>query len=323
VIVIVGPTAAGKTELAIGLARALPGGGECVSADSMQVYRGMDLGTAKPTAEQRAAVPHHLLDLLDPAEEGFSVDVWLRLAEAVIAEVRGRGRWPIVVGGTNLYVKALLDGLLDGPGPDPALRARLAGEDPAALRARLERVDPAGAARIHPNDRKRTIRALEVHELTGRPLSARQVQWDRGAVRPDACLIGLEYPVEAINGRINARVRSMVAAGLVQEVRSLRLGRQAAEALGYRQILDHLAGRTTLDEAVEQIKIRTRRYAKQQRTWLRRFRAYPRATWIAAAELDTQQLVNTAVTAIMDDSADADNPSEGGGRGRGLSERLS
>jgi tRNA dimethylallyltransferase len=300
IVLILGPTAGGKTELAIALAGRLPGGGECICADSMQVYRGMDIGTAKPTAGQRAQVPHHLLDLLDPGEDGFSVDTWLGLAQGAIAEVRARARYPIVVGGTNLYVQALLEGLQEGPAPDPQLRTELEAGDPVALRRRLEAIDPEAARRIHPNDRKRTIRAVEVYELTGRRISAMQRQWHRGEPRRDVRIIGLDYSVEAINTRINARVRAMIADGLVEEVRGLGNGpgRQAAEALGYRQVLDHLAGRLSLEEAVEQIKIRTRRFARQQRTWLRRFRIHPQATWLAADGLSTQELVEKSLAAI-------------------------
>jgi tRNA dimethylallyltransferase len=305
IVLILGPTAGGKTDLAVDVACRLPGdpgGGECICADSMQVYRGMDIGTAKPTARQRAAVPHHLLDLLDPGEEGFSVDTWLDLARRAIAEVRRRGRYPIVVGGTNLYVQALLEGLQDGPAPDAGLRRELEATDPAALRRRLEAIDPAAARRIHPNDRKRTIRAVEVYELTGRRISDMQRQWHRGTPRRDVRIIGLDYSVEAINRRINARVREMIQAGLVDEVRRLVRGggpgRQAAEALGYRQVLDHLAGRMSLDEAAEQIKIRTRRLARQQRTWLRRFRVHPQAHWIPADALSRQELAEKSLAVI-------------------------
>jgi tRNA dimethylallyltransferase len=302
IILILGPTAGGKTELAIGLARALPEGGECIGADSMQIYRGMDIGTAKPTAEQRALVAHHLLDVADPSDERFSVDGWLELAEEAIAAIRARGRWPIVVGGTNLYVQALLAGLFDGPEPDEALRRSLQKTDAQALRRRLLEVDPPAAERIHPNDRKRTIRAIEVHELTGRRLSDLQQQWETGRIRADVRIIGLDWPVEAINRRINLRVKAMMEGGLVEEVRRLwqagGLGRQAREALGYKQIIDHLEGRLTIEEAAEQIKIRTRRFAKQQRTWLRRFRSYPGSRWLDAADLLSQELVNKVLEAI-------------------------
>jgi tRNA dimethylallyltransferase len=302
IILILGPTAGGKTRLAIDLARALPGGGECISADSMQVYRGMDIGTAKPTAREQAEVPHHLLDIVDPSDETFSVDTWLELAEEAIAAIRGRGRYPIVVGGTNLYVQALLAGLLEGPEPDVPLRRSLQALDTAALRQRLLEVDPAAAERIHPNDRKRTIRAIEVHARTGRPLSDLQRQWQSGHIRADVRILGLEWPVEAVNRRINARVKAMIETGLVEEARGLweagLLGRQAREALGYKQIIDQLEGRLTLDEATEQIKIRTRRFAKQQRTWLRRFRRHGGSTWLDASQLTAQDLVIKALEAI-------------------------
>lgn len=301
-LIIVGPTAGGKTALSIALANALPGTGagegECLCADSMQVYRGMDIGTAKPTAAERAQAPHHLLDLVDPSEDGFTVDRWLDLADATIADIRGRGRFPIVVGGTNLYIKALLEGMMDGPEPDASLRAELERTPLEDLRAELERIDPEAASRIHPNDRKRTQRAVEVFRLSGQPLSAQQQQWDRGAVREDARIIGLDYPVDLINRRINARVKAMIEAGLVEEVRALHeanaLGRQAREALGYKQLIDHFEGRSTLEEAIEQIKIRTRRYAKQQRTWLRRFRGirgWPKSIWLEADALSTAEQV--------------------------------
>jgi tRNA dimethylallyltransferase len=303
IILVLGPTAGGKTELAIELAQRLPGGGECVCADSMQVYRGMDIGTAKPTAAQRESVPHHLLDVADPDGEDFSVDRWLALAEQVVREIRERRRWPIVVGGTNLYVQALLKGLCEGPGPDRQLRRDLEELDEPALRSWLERVDPEAATRIHPNDRRRAIRAIEVHERTGQPLSRMQSQWEQPEVRPDAVLIGLEYSPAAINRRINARVTRMVREGLAEETAALhgsgRLGSRARQALGYRQILDHLARGEPLDEAVEAIKIATRRFAKQQRTWLRRFSASPRSAWLAADEAQPQVLVEQALEAII------------------------
>jgi tRNA dimethylallyltransferase len=304
IIVIVGPTAGGKTELSLALARRLPGGGECIAADSMQVYRGMDIGTAKPTATERAAAPHHLLDVADPGTDGFSVDRWLELAEAAIADVRRRGRWPVVVGGTNLYIQALLKGLDGGPPPDPDLRERLQAEDGATLRRRLEAVDPAAAARIHPNDRKRTIRALEVFEATGHPISSQQSRWLAAGIRPDAVVVGLEHPVDAINRRINGRVRAMIEQGLVEETRALlahdRLGPQAREALGYKQVIDHLEGRLSREEAVEQIKIRTRRFAKQQRTWLRRFRHLPGAIWLEIdPDAEPQDHVEKALMGVM------------------------
>ncbi len=302
VILILGPTAGGKTSLAIDLAQRLPGGGECLSADSMQVYRGMDIGTAKPTPEEQAAAPHHLIDIADPKEDGFTVDTWLQLANQAIEDIRGRGAWPLVVGGTNLYVQALLEGLFDGPEPDPELRGRLQALAPVALRAKLLEVDPKAAERIHLNDIKRTIRAIEVFELTGAPLSEMQQQWHQQHHREDVMIIGLQYQPETINPRINARVKAMIDAGFVNEVATLRqrgaLGRQASEALGYRQILEALEGNGDLDEAIEQIKIKTRRFAKHQRTWLRRFQRHPCAHWIAADELHPQIIAKQALEAI-------------------------
>ena len=316
IILILGPTAGGKTRLAIDLARALPApgtpgtpgsGGECIIADSMQVYRGMDIGTAKPTAQERAEVPHHLLDISEPSDDTFSVDRWLELADSAIAQIRGRGRWPIIVGGTNLYVQAFLGGMMQGPEPDLELRSRLNQLEPSELRQHLERIDSIAAQRIHPNDRKRTIRAIEVFEKTGTPLSQMQTQWENPE-KPDdtwqsTLILGLEFPVEVINRRINARVKCMIDAGFVDEVRQLHaaklLGRNAREALGYKQIIEFLDGRCSLEDAIEQIKIRTRRYAKQQRTWLRRFRTRPNSAWIQAAELAPQQLADKALAAIL------------------------
>ncbi|GIK18780.1 MAG: tRNA dimethylallyltransferase [Phycisphaerales bacterium] len=301
--VIVGPTASGKSALAVEVALALEGRGmargEVVSADAFQVYRCMDVGTAKPTPAERRGVVHHLIDIVEPDDpEPFTLHRWLALANSRIDELRSRGITPIVVGGTHLYIKALLDGLFEGPGEDAALRAELRAMDPAARRRELERVDPAAAARIHPNDERRSIRALEVFRLTGRPITEHQSQWDR-APRPDALLVGVEWPTEALNRRINARVKAMMQRGLLDEVRALapRLGPQAREALGYKQLLAHLEGRATLDEAVEAIKIETRRFAKNQRTWLRRLREIPGSIRLTADEavppLHAQTIVDT------------------------------
>lgn len=278
-IVVLGPTASGKTELALGLAERLPGGGELIGADSMQIYRDMDIGTAKPTPEERARAPHHLIDFVDPHHDTFTAHDWIREADRTIDAIRARGAHPIVVGGTNLYVRLLLEGLLDGPEPDPEVRARLETESLDALRERLERVDPVAAERIHRNDRRRTVRALEVHELSGRTLSEQQVQWDQQVIRPraDARVVCLDWPTEALNRRINARVRLMAEAGFLEEVRRLLavgpLSPQAAKAVGYEELAAHLEGTIGFEEALERTKIRTRRFAKQQRTWMRRFHA--------------------------------------------------
>lgn len=304
--VIAGPTAGGKTSLAVEVALRDAAGGEVISADSMQVYSGMDIGSAKPTADEQRGVPHHLIDLVDPASvaagSAFTVDDWLPEADAAVRSIHERGHLAIVAGGTNLYLKAFLEGLFQGPPPDPELRQRLSAMESTALRAELVRVDPAAAERIHSNDRRRTIRALEVYEQTGVPISEHQRQWDRGSVRPGTRLFVLEWPTESINRRINRRVRIMMEQGLLEEVDRLRaagaMAGQPAEALGYKQLLAHLDGELTLDEAVERIKIETRRFAKNQRTWLRRLAATPGAVVLrpdqcgpdAAAELADEVL---------------------------------
>lgn len=295
---IIGPTAGGKSALSIALAHALIAQGrpaEILSADAYQVYKHMDIGTAKPTIDEREGIPHHLIDIVEPTER-FTLSDWLARAEAQITDCRARDVTPIVVGGTHLYVKALLEGLFEGPGADESLRAELRALGPAALRAELERIDPQAASRIHPNDERRTIRAIEVFRLTGTPISAHQTQWDNAArVRPDAVLIGLDWPTDLINTRINTRVRQMMDRGLLDEVRALHtggpsgsslFGPTAREALGYKQLIEHLNAppgtRPTLDDAIESIKIETRRFAKNQRTWLRRLRTTPRSIWIDA-----------------------------------------
>jgi tRNA dimethylallyltransferase len=261
----------------------------------MQVYRGMDIGTAKPTTSERSEVIHHGLDLVDPTHDGFTVEDWLAHAHAALAAIHARGGVAIVVGGTNLYAKALIEGLFDGPPADPALREELGTWELDALRSELVRIDPVAAERIHRNDRRRTIRAIEVHRATGTPISVLQAQWrDRPAALPAGwSLVGLSMGVEANNRRINARVRGMRAMGLVDEVRSLLgaggFGAQAATAVGYRELIAHLHGAGSEDDAFEAIKIATRQLAKQQRTWLKRFADTPGSTWIDAGDGLTEQ----------------------------------
>ncbi|MCH2142380.1 MAG: tRNA (adenosine(37)-N6)-dimethylallyltransferase MiaA [Phycisphaerales bacterium] len=297
-LVIVGPTAGGKTALSVALAKEL--GGACISADSMQIYQGMDIGTATPTVQEQGGVDHHLLSFVSP-QIPFSVDDWLKHAGKAINEVRAKGQWPIVVGGTNLYVQALLFGMADGPPPQPALRAELSTWTPEALHQRLQELDPNAARRIHVNDRRRTIRAIEIASATGEPGSDQQHEWS-GQCRDDAVVIGLHWATEAVNRRINARVKWMMDAGLLDEVRQLHekglLGEQAAEAVGYKQLIEHLEGRCTLEEAIEQIKIKSRRLGKQQRTWLRRFQAIPLIRWLDANENKTQVLVKETLAYI-------------------------
>ena len=302
--VIVGPTAGGKSALAVDAALAMDG--EIVTADAFQVYRGMDIGTAKPTAADRRGVPHHLIDIVDPGER-FTLADWLAAAERAVAGILARGRTPVVVGGTHLYIKAFLEGMFEGPAQDEVVREELRRLTHADLRAELERVDPGAARRLHPNDQRRSIRAIEVFRLTGKPISEHQQQWDReDHRRRDCALVGIEWPAEEINRRINARVRGMVECGFVDEARGLwqsgRLIGQAREALGYKQLAEHLEGRTTLEEALERIKIETRRFAKNQRTWMRRLRLVPGAVWIDAAASPPAQWVGLVRQACGGDS---------------------
>jgi tRNA dimethylallyltransferase len=280
-LVLTGPTGSGKTRLGVELAERL--GAEIISMDSMALYRGMDIGTAKPGTDERRRVPHHLIDVLD-AWESASVAWWLERAAASCREIESRDRRVLIVGGTPLYLKALLRGLFPGPPADAALRRRLTEEaeqaGSEALHARLAQVDPATAARLHPNDLRRVIRALEVWQLTGRPISAWQTQWS--AARDDgpritdkpSPVIWLNPPRAELYARIDARVHAMIDAGLVDEVRSLvqlprPLSREAAQSLGYKEMIDHLAGRLSLDETVARIQQRSRNFAKRQLTWFR------------------------------------------------------
>lgn len=350
--VICGPTAGGKSDLAVDLALTLRDKhhipAEIITADAFQIYTGLDIGTAKPTLTERRGIPHHLIDIVDPplralrasggissplpnphpsarAEGSFTLDDWLARATATIADLRSRHILPIVVGGTHLYIKALLEGIFEGPEPDLELRAQLAAMDPASRRAELERVDPLAAQRIHPNDIRRTIRALEVFKLTGQPISAHQKQWDRPADSPIPeprtpdpearfLLITLDWPSDSLNLRINARVRQMMEQGLLDEVRSLILSNsftpQSAEALGYKQLIPVVRAALSsstwpppaaaLSEAVEKIKIETRRFGKNQRTWLRRLSTTPGAIRLAAptAEPTSQPWISTILTAL-------------------------
>jgi tRNA dimethylallyltransferase len=248
-----------------------------------------------------------MIDVADPHGGAFTLADWLDGAHAAIDAIHARGRHAIVVGGTNLYVKSLMDGMFDGPPPDPALRARLEAQPTEALRRELERHDPIAAARIHPNDRRRTVRALEVWTATGQPISALQRQWEDAprALPRGWHVVGLEWPVELINQRINVRVRAMVEAGLEAEVMRLLakgpLNRQAVEAVGYREVLRHFAHECSMDQAEEDIKARTRRYARQQRTWLRRFKAIQGAIWVDAPRVSTEDAASGVIGTLFGD----------------------
>ena len=293
VIAVVGPTAAGKSGLAVRLALAL--GGEVINADSMQVYRGMDIGTAKLTLAERHGVPHHLLDVWD-VRQPANVAGYQRLARAAIENITARGKVPILAGGSGLYVRAALEDLAF-PGTDPQVRARLEAEldrdGAAALHTRLAAVDPAAAAAILPSNGRRIVRALEVIELTGRPFTATLP--DYGSRRP-AFQLGLQLPRAELDRRIELRVDQMWAAGFEAEVRhleqaGLREGRTASRALGYAQMLRHLAGEWTLDQARDETVRATRRFARRQESW---FRRDPRITWLDATD-DEQDLLDRAL----------------------------
>ncbi|HEX8521508.1 MAG TPA: tRNA (adenosine(37)-N6)-dimethylallyltransferase MiaA [Tepidisphaeraceae bacterium] len=273
ILVILGPTASGKSELAFALAQRC--GAHILSVDSMQVYRGMDIGTAKPSAQERIQVRHHAIDLVEP-NETFTVARFVEVADAVIADARGQGVPLIATGGTPLYFKALFEGMFEGPSADAALRDRLRALTNEELHQKLQTVDPAAAGRIHLNDTKRLVRALEVYELTGQPITSLQREWGSDHLRHEAIWIGLDWEREQLNRRINARVKAMMAAGWVEETRELlkeyaELSKTAAEATGYQEILQHLHGKMSLEEATEQIKIATRQLARRQMKWFRRF----------------------------------------------------
>ncbi|SDY49983.1 tRNA dimethylallyltransferase [Micromonospora pattaloongensis] len=285
VVAVVGPTAAGKSALSIALAHAL--GGEVVNVDSMQLYAGMDIGTAKLTPAEREGVPHHLLDIW-PVTEPASVAEYQRLARATVDDILARGRVPLLVGGSGLYVRAVLEEF-EFPGTDPAVRARLEAElaavGPAPLHARLAAADPAAAASILPGNGRRIVRALEVIELTGAPFTASLPE-----PRPyyDAVQLGVDLDTELLDERIATRVDRMWAAGLVDEVRDLvgrglREGRTASRALGYQQVLRFLDGDWSQEQARDETVRATRRFVRRQRSW---FRRDPRVVWLDSAGPD-------------------------------------
>ncbi|MFW6720179.1 tRNA (adenosine(37)-N6)-dimethylallyltransferase MiaA [Streptomyces sp. MAR4 CNY-716] len=293
VVAVVGATAAGKSELGITLARRL--GGEIVNADSMQLYRGMNIGTAKLTPAERQGVPHHLLDVWDVTETA-SVAAYQSLARAEIDRLGARGRTAVLVGGSGLYVRGAVDAM-DFPGTDPAVRARLEAEladaGPGPLHARLAAADPEAARAILPGNGRRIVRALEVIELTGRPFTANLPAHESVY---DTLQIGIAVPRPELAERIARRVDRMWRAGLVDEVRrleaeGLREGRTASRALGYQQVLSFLAGECTEAEARDETVRATRRFARRQETW---FRRDPRVHWISGSEADRDRLPDTA-----------------------------
>lgn len=272
---VAGPTATGKTEAALLIAERV--GGEIVALDSMSLYRGMDIGTAKPTPAQRAQVPHHLIDILAPEEE-FTVSDYVRTAERNCRDIVERGRVPLFVGGTGLYLRAILRGVFDAPHKDDAFRAQLQSRAKVAgkewLHRQLQRLDPDAAARLHPNDSRRLIRALEVAHHTGQPASAQQRELPLPADRRPRHVYWFSPPRAWLHQRINSRVEQMISVGWVDEVRRLLerdrpLSRTARQAVGYQELIAHLRGESSLADAVERIQIRTRQFAKRQHTWFR------------------------------------------------------
>jgi len=284
VIAISGPTASGKSDLAMKLAQEL--NGEIICMDSMQIYRRMDIGTAKPTLQEQTLVPHHMLDILEPTES-YAVADYAEEAEKVIFTIAERGKQPILVGGTGLYLKALMHGLaLGGAGGDEQIRARLyaISQEPDGkfrLHKQLTEVDPVSAAKFHPNDIRRVIRALEVYELTGTPISEQKQEEPK---RPFSILpLAIDVPREILYARLEKRVHLMMKQGLVQEVKALlesgvTAGMQSMQGIGYKELIPVVNGSETLDRAVWQIILNTRHYAKRQGTWLR---TEPKTIWIS------------------------------------------
>ena len=303
-ILILGVTASGKGRLAFELAEFI--GAEIISIDSMKVYRRMDIGTAKPPEEARQRVKYHLIDIVEPSDS-FSVGAFIEAATDAIDQIRSRGRKIVAVGGTALYIKSLLYGLFEGAGTDEQTRAklqeRIETEGLAELYHELTKIDPAAVERINPNDAKRTIRALEVYQLTGKPISSFQKQWEQRQTKHDWTIIGLRREKADASSRINKRVKKMIGAGLVDEVKSLLdeekpLSKQARCAIGYAEIIEHLNGQISLEDAIESIKINTRRLAKSQRTW---FKTFQNVHWLDIAEEETPVQILDRAKRLLDD----------------------
>ncbi|MGA2176801.1 MAG: tRNA (adenosine(37)-N6)-dimethylallyltransferase MiaA [Verrucomicrobiota bacterium] len=284
-----GPTAAGKSAVALELASLL--GSEIISVDSMQVYRGLDIGTAKPTAADRQRARHHLIDVAD-LDQSFDAAQFVRLAAAAVHEIQGRGRRPIFCGGTGLYFKAYLEGLGEAPPKDPAIRAQLEAVPLPELLDELQRADPAAFQAIDRRNPRRVIRALEVIRLTGRPFSAQRARWNNAPPQGPR-VIGLTRPAGELVERIHQRVDEMFRRGLVAETESL-LARglaqnpTAMQALGYRQVVEHLRGERGLAETIELVKIRTRQFAKRQLTW---FRRQMRLEWLTSDDHAADRII--------------------------------
>lgn len=279
-IYIAGPTATGKSAIALALAEQI--GGEIISVDSMQAYRGLDIGTAKPTAEERARVPHHLIDVCD-LRESFDAAQFVRLAETAVSEIQARARTPIFCGGTGLYFRAWLEGLGDAPAADETLRAELVATPLEQLLAELKQFDPETFDQIDRQNPRRVIRAVEVIRLTGKKFSEQRVDWKNQSPNPELpTIFCFTRPADDLHRRINTRVDEMFEHGLVEETRlllqrGLAENKFAMQAIGYRQVVEHLRGERSLAETIELVKSRTRKFAKRQLTW---FRAQANIRWM-------------------------------------------
>jgi tRNA dimethylallyltransferase len=308
-ILIAGPTAVGKSEIALLLAEKI--GGEIISVDSMQVYRGLDLGTAKPTAADRNRVPHHLIDVVEMTEP-FDAASFVELARKAVAGIQSRGHVPILCGGTGLYFKAFLDGLGNAPPSDEKLRAELEAAPLGDLLRELEQRDPETFAKIDRENPRRVIRAVEVVRLTGKPFSKQRAEWnkevrssrcgDRTAQRAVPTCIGFARPAPTLHDRINARVDKMFAEGLVDETRrllnhGLAQNKTAMQAIGYRQVVEYLRGECSLTETIELVKSKTRQFAKRQMTW---FRHKLNLRWIEMTNRDSSNSMAAIVESMLD-----------------------
>jgi tRNA dimethylallyltransferase len=310
-ILIAGPTAVGKSEIAVALAEKI--GGEIISVDSMQVYRGLDIGTAKPGAVERQRVPHHLIDVVDLTEP-FDAAKFVELAGQAVAEIQSRGRVPIFCGGTGLYFKAFLEGLGNAPASDAKLRAELEAEPLADLLRELEQLDPATFSKIDHKNPRRVIRALEVIRLTGKPFSEQRSDWshatrntqhaarnEEGRMKNEDKIFALTREPKDLHARINARVDQMFASGLVEETRQLldhglSEYKNAMQAIGYRQVVEHLRGERSLAETIELVKIKTRRFAKRQMTW---FRKQANVNWLELSQTDEAQEAASRILSLL------------------------
>jgi tRNA dimethylallyltransferase len=295
-ILIAGPTAVGKSDIALRLAKQI--GGEIISADSMQVYRGLDIGTAKPAPADRARVPHHLIDILD-LTESFDAAQFVRRAQTAVSEIQSRGHVPVFCGGTGLYFKAHLSGLGEAPPASPEIRAELEAASFEVLLRELRERDPETYSKIDKQNPRRVIRAVEVIRLTGKPFSSQRAEWksEAGSRKPDNFFCITRQPAD-LHARINARVDAMFARGLVEETRQLlqrglEQNKTAMQAIGYRQVVEHLRGERSLPETIELVKIRTRQFARRQLTW---FRRHGNCEWI---ELQPEEPAESVIARLV------------------------